>query len=69
MLKDLLLKSETSEPSYPLLNTYILYKKFMDSNSNTQLSIPIQSICATDLIVSNEYKTFLENLNINGIYT
>ncbi|GAB1868957.1 UPF0420 protein C16orf58-like protein [Camponotus japonicus] len=63
---DLLLKSETSEPSYPLLNTYILYKKFMDSNSNTQLSIPIQSICATDLIVSNEYKTFLENLNING---
>lgn len=75
--KDLLLRSETSEPSYPLLNIYILYKKFMESNSNMQLSIPnyryvtvdIQSIYATDLIVCKEYKTFCESLDINGIYT
>ncbi|XP_029168227.1 LOW QUALITY PROTEIN: RUS1 family protein C16orf58 [Nylanderia fulva] len=62
---DILLRSETSEPSYPMLNIYILYKN-MDSNSNVQLSIAIQSVCATDLIVSNEYKTFLRNLDING---
>lgn len=39
----------------------------MDLNRNIQLSIPVQSICATDLIVSNEYKTFLESLDVNGI--
>ncbi|XP_070160303.1 RUS family member 1 [Polyergus mexicanus] len=63
---DLLLRSETSEPSYQLLNVYIFCKKFMDLNINLQLSIPVQSICATDLIVSNEYKIFLESLEING---
>lgn len=63
---DLLLRSETSELSYQLLNIYILHKKFMDLHSNIQFSIPIQSLCATELIISNEYETFLGNLNING---
>lgn len=63
---DLLLRCETSELSYPLLNTYILRKKFADSNSNLQLSIAIQSVCAMDLIVSNEYKAFVNSLEENG---
>ncbi|KAL6258070.1 hypothetical protein P5V15_009987 [Pogonomyrmex californicus] len=63
---DILLKSETSEISYPLLNAYILHKIFTHSNSNVQLSIAIQSVCATDVIVSNEYKVFLSSLEANG---
>jgi len=67
LLKELLLKSDTSQVSYPLLNVYILHKKFANSNSNVLLSITIESICAVDLIVSNEYKTFVSNLEMNGI--
>ncbi|XP_011340582.1 RUS1 family protein C16orf58 homolog isoform X2 [Ooceraea biroi] len=63
---ELLLRSDTSQLSYPLLNVYVLHKKFADSNSNVQLSMTIQSVCATDLIVSNEYKAFVSNLEING---
>ncbi|EFN84004.1 RUS1 family protein C16orf58 homolog [Harpegnathos saltator] len=66
---NLLLRSETFEISYPLLNTYILHKKFANSNSNVQLSIAIQSVCATDLIVSNEYKAFVSSLEMNGWIT
>ncbi|XP_012543348.2 RUS family member 1 [Monomorium pharaonis] len=61
---DILLKSETSEISYPLLNMYILYKNL--DNSIQLSSIANQSICATDVIVSNEYKAFLSNLKRNG---
>ncbi|XP_050465878.1 RUS family member 1 [Cataglyphis hispanica] len=63
---DLLLRSETFEPSYPLLNVYTFYKKYMDLSRNIELSIPEQSIYAINSIVSNEYKTFLESLDANG---
>lgn len=63
---DMLLKSETSEISYPLLNTYILHRIFT-ANSNSDMSVvTIQSIHATDIIVSNEYKAFLSTLEMNG---
>lgn len=63
---DMLLKPETSEISYPLLNAYILQRN-TNSHRNVQLSIvTIQSICATDVIVSNEYEAFLSNLEMNG---
>lgn len=65
--QDLLLRSETFEPSYPLLNVYTLYKKCMDLSRIIELSIPEQSIYAINSIVSNEYKTFLESLDANGI--
>lgn len=62
----MLLKPETSEISYPLLNVYILQRN-TNSHRNVQLSIvTIQSICATDVIVSNEYEAFLSNLEMNG---
>ncbi|XP_011167476.1 RUS family member 1 [Solenopsis invicta] len=60
---DMLLKSETTEISYPLLNIHILNK---NSNSNVPLSIASQTICATNIIVTNEYKTFLNNLKRSG---
>ncbi|KAL0116620.1 hypothetical protein PUN28_009927 [Cardiocondyla obscurior] len=64
---DILLTPETSEISYPLLNIYILHKLFRSSNSNVHLSsVTIQSICAIDEIISDEYKTFLESLEKNG---
>lgn len=47
---------------------YILHKKFANSNSNVQLSPAIQSVCATDLIVSNEYKAFITSLEMNGTH-
>ncbi|KYM95259.1 UPF0420 protein C16orf58 [Cyphomyrmex costatus] len=61
---DMLLKSETSEISYPLLNTYILQR--INTVSHWDMSITLQSVTAIDVIVSNEYKTFLNNLKING---
>lgn len=67
--QDLLLKSETFELSYPLLNMYIIYEKFANLKRNVQLSIAIQSVCAMDLIIRNEYRSFVTNLKINGIRT
>lgn len=64
--QDILLKPETSEISYPLLNIYVLHKIFTNSNSNKQI-VTIESICVTDVIVSNEYKTFLSSLEMNGM--
>lgn len=62
------MKPETSEISYPLLNVYVLHKMFTNPNSITQLSVvTIQSICATEVIVSNEYKAFLSSLEMNGM--
>ncbi|XP_014478456.1 PREDICTED: RUS1 family protein C16orf58 isoform X1 [Dinoponera quadriceps] len=66
---DLLLYSETAELSYPLLNTYVLHKKFANASNGIQLSLAIQSVCATDLIVSNEYKAFVNSLQTNGWIT
>ncbi|KAG5333177.1 RUS1 protein, partial [Acromyrmex charruanus] len=61
---DILLKSETSEISYPLLNTYILQR--IHTVSHWDISITLQSVSATDVTVSNEYKAFLNNLKIHG---
>ncbi|XP_018045712.1 PREDICTED: RUS1 family protein C16orf58 homolog isoform X2 [Atta colombica] len=61
---DMLLKSETSEISYPLLNTYVLQR--IHTVSHWGMSITLQSVSATDVTVSNEYKTFLNNLEIHG---
>lgn len=65
--QDILLKPETSEISYPLLNVYVLHKLFTNSSSNIQSIVTIQSICVTDVIVSNEYKAFLSNLEMSGM--
>ncbi|KYQ54979.1 UPF0420 protein C16orf58 [Trachymyrmex zeteki] len=61
---DMLLKSETSEISYLLLNTYVLQR--INTVSHWDMSITLQSVSATDVTVSNEYKAFLNNLEING---
>lgn len=52
ILIDLLIveTSKTSKSSYSLLNGYIFYKKFLDLNKNMQLSISVQSICATNYL-------------------
>ncbi|XP_011862341.1 PREDICTED: RUS1 family protein C16orf58 homolog isoform X2 [Vollenhovia emeryi] len=61
---DVLLKPETSEISYLLLRTYILHKRLTNSGSDVQLSIV--AIRAVDVIVDDEYKAFLSNLEVNG---
>jgi len=61
----MLLKSETSKISYPLLNTYVLQR--IHTVSHWGMSITLQSVSATDVTVSNEYKTFLNNLEIHGM--
>lgn len=61
----MLLKSETSEISYLLLNTYVLQR--INTVSHWDMSITLQSVSATDVTVSNEYKAFLNNLEINGM--
>lgn len=63
---DLLMQSETSELSHPLINTYILYKKLANSDTDTKLPLVIQSVCAGDLIVSNDYSAFLADLKTKG---
>lgn len=60
------MQSETSELSHPLINTYILYKKLANSDTDTKLPLVIQSVCAGDLIVSNDYSAFLADLKTKG---
>jgi len=72
----MLLKSETPEISYLLLNTYILYRNLRLSTNSLFINIhdnrvnkylyTEESINASRVIFCNEYKAFLSSLEMNG---
>ncbi|XP_076626425.1 RUS family member 1 isoform X1 [Colletes latitarsis] len=66
---DLFLKPEVSDLSYPLMRLYVLNKKYSTSNNGVQSSKAIESIYATNLLISNEYKAFISGLESKGWIT
>ena len=66
---DIFLKPEVSEPSYPLMRLYIFNRRYSTSNSSMQLSKAIESIYATNLMISSECKAFIGGLESKGWIT
>ncbi|XP_054008106.1 RUS family member 1 [Hylaeus anthracinus] len=66
---DLFLKPEVSDPSYPLMRLYVLSKKCSTSSNSVHSSKAIESIYATNLLISSEYKAFISGLESKGWIT
>ncbi|XP_076387435.1 RUS family member 1 [Megachile rotundata] len=66
---DLFLKPEVSDMSYPLMRLYVLHKKYSTVNNGVHSSKSIESIYATNLLISCEYKAFISGLESKGWMT
>ncbi|CAK9809949.1 RUS family member 1 [Anthophora plagiata] len=66
---DLFLKPEVSEMSYPLMRLYVLKKKYSTTNNGVQSSKTIESIYATNVLISSEFKAFISGLESKGWMT
>ncbi|XP_017762365.1 PREDICTED: RUS1 family protein C16orf58 homolog [Eufriesea mexicana] len=66
---DVFLKPEVSDLSYPLMRLYVLNKKYSTTNNSIQSSKAIESIYATNLMISGEYKAFISELENKGWIT
>ncbi|CAK9822000.1 RUS family member 1 [Anthophora retusa] len=66
---DLFLKPEVSEMSYPLMRLYVLKKKYSTTNNSVQSSKTIESIYATNVLISSEFKAFISGLESKGWMT
>ncbi|KZC09706.1 PREDICTED: RUS1 family protein C16orf58 homolog [Dufourea novaeangliae] len=66
---DLFLKPEVSDVSYPLMRLYAFNKKYSALNNGARSSKAIESIYATNLLISNEYKAFISGLESKGWIT
>lgn len=64
--QDVFLKPEVSDLSYPLMRLYVLNKKYSTTNNGIQSSKAIESIYATNLMISGEYKAFISELENKG---
>lgn len=66
---DVFLRPEVSDPSYPLMRLYVLNTRYFATSSSVQSSKAIESIYATNLLISCEYKAFISGLENKGWIT
>ncbi|XP_017882483.1 RUS1 family protein C16orf58 homolog isoform X2 [Ceratina calcarata] len=66
---DVFLRPKVSDPSYPLMRIYVLNTKYFTTSSSAQSSKAIESIYATNLLISCEYKAFISGLENKGWIT
>lgn len=64
--QDVFVKPEVSDLSYPLMRLYVLNKRYSNTNNRIQSSKAIESIYATNLLISGEYKAFISDLESKG---
>lgn len=63
---DVFLKPEVSDLSYPLMRLYVLSKKYSTTNNSIHSSKAMESIYATNSLISVEYKAFISGLESKG---
>lgn len=60
------MKPEVSDLSYPLMRLYVFHKRYSTTTNGVQSSKAIESIYATNLLISCEYKAFISDLESKG---